>query len=332
MDRNELLLMGLLLAAILLGLGVKQLSRGPDIEPVVIEAPQRLGPHPAPTARVSPDSAPATVLHQFRPSSAAASGDERLTDINQATPIELESVAGIGPVLSREIISYRSAHGPFRTMDDLLQVAGIGPSRLQKLKEAFTVAGQSAPEQTPRIPAPLLAFPPRQFSFAEPIELNHAEADELETLPDIGPVLAQRIIDHRRQHGPFTRSEQIMEVPGIGPKRFEKMAGRIYVDPYAAPFQAEAAPDRPRTSPAFGSTSSSGPAKVGTDSQDKIDLNHASREQLESLPGIGPVLAERILDYRQRRGGFQSPEEVKNISGIGEKKYEQIRPLIEISW
>ena len=123
-----------------------------------------------------------------------------------------------------------------------------------------------------------------------------------------------------------------MEVPGIGPKRYEQIAERIYVDPRAGPLTGEAVLDSSRETRSFRSTSLGRPAKVGKETQEKIDLNRASRDQLEALPGIGPVLAERMLQYRQLHGGFQSPEEVKNISGIGEKKYAEIRPLIEISW
>ncbi|MCR4432453.1 MAG: helix-hairpin-helix domain-containing protein, partial [Caldiserica bacterium] len=62
----------------------------------------------------------------------------------------------------------------------------------------------------------------------------------------------------------------------------------------------------------------------------KININTASAKELESLPGIGPVLAQRIVDYRAQKGGFKSIEEIKEVSGIGDKRFEAIKDLITV--
>ena len=59
-----------------------------------------------------------------------------------------------------------------------------------------------------------------------------------------------------------------------------------------------------------------------------IDINTASIDQLCDLPGIGQVLAQRIIDYRQKSGGFQSISELMNVTGIGDAKYAAIKDLI----
>lgn len=59
-----------------------------------------------------------------------------------------------------------------------------------------------------------------------------------------------------------------------------------------------------------------------------VDINIATSEQLQTLPGIGPVLARRIIDYREANGPFQSVGELINVTGIGEKKLESIWNLV----
>ena len=61
-----------------------------------------------------------------------------------------------------------------------------------------------------------------------------------------------------------------------------------------------------------------------------LDLNLATKAQLMDLPGIGEVLAQRILDYRQTQGSFHSIDELLNVEGIGEKTLEQIEPFLKI--
>lgn len=63
----------------------------------------------------------------------------------------------------------------------------------------------------------------------------------------------------------------------------------------------------------------------------RIDLNTADAALLETLPGIGEVLAQRIIAYREAYGGFRSVEEIMNVKGIGEGKFADIKDLICVS-
>jgi competence ComEA-like helix-hairpin-helix protein len=78
------------------------------------------------------------------------------------------------------------------------------------------------------------------------VDLNRAGLAELDALPGIGPVLAGRILQHRAAHGPFREPEDLLAVPGIGPRLFERLRPRIRVgSPGAAGTGPDARPGRP---------------------------------------------------------------------------------------
>ena len=63
---------------------------------------------------------------------------------------------------------------------------------------------------------------------------------------------------------------------------------------------------------------------------EKVNLNSANAEQLQSLPGIGPAIAKNILDYRSKVGKFNKIEEIINVKGIGEKKFQKIKDRLVV--
>ena len=65
--------------------------------------------------------------------------------------------------------------------------------------------------------------------------------------------------------------------------------------------------------------------------QGLLDLNRATEQDFDSLPGIGPKLAERIMEHRQSLGAFHSLDELREVKGIGKKKFERIRPLVTVT-
>ncbi|MGW5450003.1 helix-hairpin-helix domain-containing protein [Streptomyces asiaticus] len=60
-----------------------------------------------------------------------------------------------------------------------------------------------------------------------------------------------------------------------------------------------------------------------------VSLNSATAEQLDTLPGVGPVLARHIIDYRTQHGGFRSIDELREVNGIGERRFADLRPLVQ---
>jgi competence protein ComEA len=61
-----------------------------------------------------------------------------------------------------------------------------------------------------------------------------------------------------------------------------------------------------------------------------VDLNRATPQQLDALPGIGPVTAQRILDWRAQHGRFARVEQLREVDGIGERRFAQLRELVAV--
>jgi competence protein ComEA len=79
--------------------------------------------------------------------------------------------------------------------------------------------------------------------------------------------------------------------------------------------------------PRAGAARAAGGGQLGAAGA-KLSLAQASQEQLEELDGIGPTLAKRILEYRDENGGFRSVDELKEVEGIGEKRFESLREAV----
>jgi competence protein ComEA len=65
-------------------------------------------------------------------------------------------------------------------------------------------------------------------------------------------------------------------------------------------------------------------------STEKVNLNTASLEQLQTLPGIGPAMAKRVVEYRAKVGKFTKIEEILNVKGIGEKRFQQMKDRLVV--
>lgn len=85
----------------------------------------------------------------------------------------------------------------------------------------------------------------------------------------------------------------------------------------------------PRRGEALSSTATLIPASSST-ANGLININTASAQELEVLPGIGPALAQSIVSYRNEHGPFQSIEDLKNVPGIGEARFERLKGLITV--
>ena len=84
------------------------------------------------------------------------------------------------------------------------------------------------------------------------------------------------------------------------------------------------------SAPAVSAQTKAPQAKSAATTTAPVNLNTATAEQLATIPGVGPKMAERIIDYRQKNGGFKKVEDLMNVSGVGEKSFLKMKPLITV--
>jgi len=150
----------------------------------------------------------------------------------------------------------------------------------------------------------------------ERIDPNRASEVELDRLPGVGPATARAIVSAREEGLVFRRPEDLLAVRGIGPAALARWAGLLDLDhpPGAPP----------------GSTARSGLGSGGAGALDtRVDLNQATAQELESLSGIGPALARRIIEERGKQM-FTSVDDLVRVQGVGPATVERIRPVARV--
>ena len=225
----------------------------------------------------------------------------------------------------------------------LTAASGNTPARLAAVSETVTDIGTLPAEESQ--PCPQTAAVTRQTETSVtsdsspqtavtfPLELNAAGAAELEQLPGIGAVLAQRIVAYRTQIGGFSNRDQLLEVEGIGAATLEGLNGWIFVENETAlsaepeqPLPEETPPPQPAEESALPETSAETTPLMPL----PLDLNRAGEEDLMQLPDMQPALAAEIVAFRERITAFSSVYELLYVDGMTEAYFTEIRDSVQI--
>lgn len=156
----------------------------------------------------------------------------------------------------------------------------------------------------------------RPLAAGETLDPNRAPAVELERLPGVGPATARSILASRAAGRIFRWREDLLAVRGIGPATLARIAPHLTL---------AGAPPGLTTAPA-GSRSS--PATAGAAPRGRVDVNRATAAELESLPGVGPSIARRIIEMRAEKGGFARLEDLLAVRGIGPSRLAKLRDRV----
>ena len=260
-----------------------------------------------------------------------------IVDLNTASQQDLEGLKGVGSATAKKIIENR----PYKSVDELSK-AGISAGKIKALKPFVTVGPAAAPQPAKAETKPLKSpvSSEKATTKAAPVkaptglvDLNTADQKTLESLPGIGPKTAQEIIKGR----PYKTVDDLSKVKGMSKGKMDTLRGMVTIGTQKvthpmAPSAAPAVPNAPVTPakaapvPKAQSGVEKREAPIKLAPGEKVNINTASKEQIEALPGIGPVKAQAIIDGRP----YNAPEDIMKIKGIKEGSFSKIRELITV--
>ncbi|HET9578656.1 MAG TPA: ComEA family DNA-binding protein [Usitatibacter sp.] len=166
------------------------------------------------------------------------------------------------------------------------------------------------------------------------VNVNTADRKELETLKEIGPVKAQAIVDYRAQHGPFRSLADLDKVPGIGKATLAAIRNEVTISgpdtglPAAKKDNraADRADARAQRGTTMGEdrTRESKPRVAMREERSPLDINSASRSELEKLSGVGPARARQIETGRP----WRSKNDLVDRRVLPQDVYDQVKDRI----
>jgi competence protein ComEA len=182
----------------------------------------------------------------------------------------------------------------------------------------------------------------------ERIDPNTAGTDELDRLPKVGPALARRIVEWRGTHGPYRTMADLDSVPGVGPALLRDAGPHLALAPAPAADGGQGTGNRGEETgsrsrdPAGSRVSTRDPSQSAASVADwdrsrkssaaagapaaRVDVNRATADELATLPGIGPALARRIVEWRGAHGPFATVDDLEKVPGVGPATVARLRP------
>lgn len=223
---------------------------------------------------------------------------------------------GFTPKLAQTIINYRSKGGQFRHKEDLLKIYGMQQAHYERLEPYIQINstekvhwnGNKSYEQKSAV---LFSFDPNKSTQADFVKLGLSEKT------------AAIIVKYRTKGGSFRTKEDLKKIYGLKDKDYERLLPYVNIEPalpttYQKPTSTAEAPKSPDFKPYIKK-------------QIILDINQATAEDWQSLRGIGATYAKKIVNFREKLGGFSSVAQVSETFGLPDSTFQNIQPSLKPS-
>ena len=215
-------------------------------------------------------------------------------DPNTASKDDFEEL-GLRSFLAERIIRYRNKGGQFYKKEDLLTIYGMDSAWYNQVTPYVNIKGEE-----------------RKKSFAEkekklnlkPFEINSVSQTELQSY-NIKEWQAKRIITFREKVHPYRNKEELFKVYGLDSGFVKELLPFVVIDEVEGLEESEA-------------------------EMVIVELNSADENQLMELSGIGPAFSKRIMEHREKLGGFYTKEQLLEVYGMDAERFEKISPYLNV--
>jgi len=224
-------------------------------------------------------------------------------DPNAVTAKQLQH-RGLPSFIAERWVRFRAAKGGFSNVKDIQSIFGIDSIWIEKERDFWNWTESDSPKEkngsalntkNKKHTAQYSDQKPHQpQKTLKPIDINQADASQFQKL-GFKKGVAHRLIAYRKKAGPFYHPEDLYAIYDIDSPLVRELIPFLLIDTARLPY---------------------------------LDINSAMQTELESLPGIGPVYADRIVKFRDALGGFIQKEQLKEVYGIPESTWIRISPRV----
>jgi competence ComEA-like helix-hairpin-helix protein len=230
---------------------------------------------------------------------------------------------GLSRKTAQTIVKFRNKVRPFRQPEDLLDIYTLDEADYQRLLPYIRI--QQAPNSsTPSTERAYAKAAPNDKPYTLfPFDPNTLSGDSLQLLGIRGRTV-RTLLKYREKGGRFRKKEDLQKVYGLRAETYDRIEEYIQIEEKG--FSDKPTDEIAEAAPSAIPVSYDRPAEPAS-----IDINRASPEEWQQLPGIGPAYARRICAFRDKLGGFVRVEQVAETYGLPDSTFQQLRPKLQPS-
>lgn len=221
---------------------------------------------------------------------------------------------GLSPKTAQTILNYRKKVGRFSQKEDLQKIYTLSPEDYQKIENYIDIKKNGSVSEGGNVATLLPTF--ERFDF----DPNTSSKEELLSL-GLPQRVVKTLLNFREKGGHFYKEKDLQKIYGLSQTLFAELEPFIQIEPK----ENKKTGDKKKATKQLNDVDKSVRTEV------IIDINKASAEEWQQLSGVGPAYAKRIVNFREKLGGFSSISLVGQTYGIPDSTFQKVKPFLKLS-